>query len=121
LTDEGGSAKLAYGEANSDNVDLMLQCAKGSRVVDVIDALQAKGAHRLTLTSSGKAETLKVHAEDGEGGELWVARTAINDAPLAAFRRSGQLDVARGSLHADIGATADERVRVERFFTACGG
>ena len=50
--DEGASAKLAYGQANSDNVALMLQCAKGSRMVEVTDAMSSAETPALTLVSA---------------------------------------------------------------------
>ncbi len=119
--DEGSSAKLAYGQPNSDNVGLMLQCTKGSHVVEVTDAAPAGGAPVITLASAGQVQSLKVKTEDGDGATLLVARTAYDAAPLSAFRRSGRLDVTHGSTRYGVAATSDERVGVERFFAVCRG
>ena len=72
--DEGASAKLAYGQANSDNVGLMLQCQKGSRQIDVTDAVRSTPSPTLTLASSGAQSTLKAETQSFEGAPLMVAR-----------------------------------------------
>ena len=117
--DEGASAKLAYGQANSDDVDLMLECAKGSRTVEVTDVARTPGAAVLTLVSSGASAKLKTRTESGDGSVLLVADTAVDAAPLSAFRRTGRLEVAQAGVRHGLVASADERVGVERFFVAC--
>jgi hypothetical protein len=117
--DEGGSAKLAYGAPNSDDVGLMLQCTKGSRQVQVSEAASAAGAPVLTLVSAGRRAELKAAVEEGEGSTILVANTATDAAPLQSFRRSGKLEVAYAGARVGVNATADERPGVERFFAAC--
>ncbi len=119
--DEGQDAKLAYGEPNSDNVGLMFQCAKGSRVIEVTDAPHNSGEPSITLASSGRSQVLKARLESGEGAMLLVATTPYNVAPLSAFRRSGRLEVAQAGARYGVAASANERVGVERFFAACEG
>jgi hypothetical protein len=119
--DEGGSAKLAYGQANSDDVDLMLECAKGSRTVQVTDVARTAGPAVLTLVSSGASARLNTRTDDGEGSTLLVADSAVDSAPLAAFRRTGRLEVSQAGVRHGLVARADERPGVERFFTACEG
>ena len=51
--DQGPTVSLAYGQANSDDVALMLQCAKHSGKVDVSDAVRGAGGPTLRLASSG--------------------------------------------------------------------
>jgi len=117
--DEGGSAKLAYGLANSDDVDLMLECAKGTGRVQVSQAVTATSAPKLTLFSAGQREDLQAQAQSGEGVSILVADTAIDAAPLRSFRRSGQLRVDTAGRTVGVIASANERVGVERFFAAC--
>ncbi len=117
--DEGASAKLAYGQANSDNVGLMLQCQKGSRLIDVTDAVRATPSPTLTLVSSGVQTTLKTETQSFEGATLLVAHTRSTEAPLQAFRRSGRMQVAYAGTQYGVVATADERAGVEQFFSAC--
>ena len=117
--DEGASAKLAYGQANSDDVDLMLECAKGSRTVKVTDVGRTSGPAILTLVSSGTSEKLKTRTERGDGTVLLIANIPLDAAPLSAFHRSGHLEVAQSGVRRGLIATADERPGVERFFAAC--
>ena len=119
--DEGPSAKLAYGEANSDNVGLMLECAKGSRMVDVSDVVRSSPAPTLTLTSAGLRTELKAEVQSGEGAPIVTARAPAADPALAAFRRSGRIEVSYAGLRYAVAARPDERANVERFFGACEG
>ena len=118
--DEGDSAKLAYGEANSDNVGLMMECAKGSRTVQVTDLVRSNTAPTLSLISNGVRADLPAAVET-EGGPAIVTASLKADAPaLAGFRRSGVMEVAYAGLRYDMRAAPAERERVEQFFTACG-
>jgi hypothetical protein len=119
FVDEGGSAKLAYGLANSDDVDLMLECAKGTGRVQLTQAAGDARTPRLTLSSSGRRADLPTTAETGEGATLLVANTTSDAAPLQSFRRSGQLMVSYADRRVGVNANADERAGVERFFAAC--
>jgi hypothetical protein len=117
--DEGPTAKLAYGEANSDNVGLMLQCAKGSRMVEVTDAVRSSPAPTLTLASAGRSAALKAEVQSGEGAAIVTARTASTSPVLTGFRQSGKIEVSYAGLRYGVAAKPQERASVERFFTAC--
>jgi len=117
--DEGPSVKLAYGAANSDDVSLMMECAKGSRRVDVSDVARDGAAPTLTLVSGGRTVQLKTSPNRGDGETLLVAHASTDVAPLAAFRRSGRIDVAYPGEKYVIVAGPSERLGVERFFAAC--
>jgi hypothetical protein len=119
--DEGPSAKLAYGEANSDNVGLMLQCRKGSRDVEVSDAVRSAPAPTLTLASAGQTTALKAEVTAGEGPTLVTARAPMTTPVLAGFRQSGRIEVSYAGLRYGVVAKPAERARVERFFAACEG
>lgn len=117
LLDEGLSAKLAYGEADSDNVGLMLQCAKGSKVIEITDVIRSAPAPTLTLTSGGVRSELQAQAPAGEG--VMVARASTTAPALAGFRKSGRIEVAYAGLKYGVSARPQERMAIERFFTAC--
>jgi hypothetical protein len=119
--DEGPTAKLAYGEANSDNVGLMLECAKGSRVVEVTDMVRSAPAPTLTLASAGDVTRLKAEVQSGEGAAIVVARAPSTAPALAGFRRSGHVEVAYAGLRYAIAAKPHERASVDRFFALCDG
>jgi hypothetical protein len=117
--DEGPSVKLAYGAPNSDDVGLMMECAKGSRTIDVSDIARNGAAPTLTLASDGRIASLKAQPGSGDGAALLTARTRSDIAPLQAFRRSGRMDVAYSGAEYGIVATPAEKPSVERFFSAC--
>ena len=109
--DEGASTKLAYGAPNSDDVSLMMQCAKGSRMVEISDLSRGGSAPTLTLASEGRKAELKATADNGDGTALVTARAAIDAAPLQAFRRSGRIDVGYAGARYGIVANTAERCR----------
>jgi hypothetical protein len=117
--DEGPSAKLAYGQANSDNVGLMLQCAKGSGMVDVSDAVRSSPAPTLTLASAGHSAALRAEIQSGEGSPIVLVHAASASPVLAGFRQSGRIEVSYAGLRYGVAAKPQERVGVERFFAAC--
>lgn len=124
--DEGPSAKLAYGQANSDNVGLMLQCARGSRMVDVSDLMVAPDgrapstpSRTLLLTSGTDRATLSAERADGDGATFLVARTRADTGPLANFRRTGRMTVGSDARAYPIAAKPGERAAIEQFFSAC--
>ena len=115
--DTGGAAKLAYGKANSDNVGLMLECDKGSKVVEISDV--ARDGNALVLTSAGQRSEFGGEIASGPGAPVLMA-TAATDAPaLKAFRDTGKVEVGAGGLRYDVNANAAERASVELFFNAC--
>lgn len=115
--DEGPSAKLAYGQANSDNVGLMLQCAKGSRMVEVSDVVRTAPAPTLALASEGKRTEVKVDAREG----LAVGKAPVSAPALSGFRKSGRMEVSYAGLRYAVAARPAEKASVERFFNACEG
>lgn len=117
--DEGDSAKLAYGQANSDNVGLMLQCAKGSRMVEVSDLVRSNSAPTMTLASGGQKSDMKVDVQPGPGAAVAVGRTALASPALAGFRKSGQMEVSYAGLHYTVAAKPQDRPTLDRFFSAC--
>ena len=117
--DEGHAVKLAYGAANSDDVSLMMECVKGSHRVEISDVARDGAASALTLVSGGEMVRLKTSPSSGDGEALLVAHASADAAPLAAFRRSGQIDVAYPGASYVIAAAPSERAGIERFFSAC--
>ena len=107
--DEGQSAKLAFGQANSDNVGLMLECDKGSRTVRVSDIVRSSAAPTLTLTSAGQRSDVRVQVEPGPGAAVATGRTPANAGALAGFRKSGQMQVSYAGLSYEMAAKPQER------------
>jgi hypothetical protein len=117
--DDGGSAKLAYGQASSDNVGLMMQCAKGSRTVQVSDVVRSASAPTMTLASAGRSSSLKVDVQPGPGAAVATGQAPVSAPALAAFRKSGQIEVSFAGARYGMAARPQERPIIERFFAAC--
>jgi hypothetical protein len=87
--DEGPSVKLAYGAPNSDDVGMMMECAKGSRVISVSDVARSSlGRPTVVLASGGRKDILNAAQSDGDGATLLVAHTPSDTAPSADPARS---------------------------------
>jgi hypothetical protein len=125
FNNNGDSAGLAYGMANSDAVDLMLECEKGARSVQVIDAAHpgARKDQPITLISDGARSDLptRVDLDEERGQALSSGRTATDSPVLTAFRRSGRMTVKLGARERSYAATRGELVSVARFFAVCEG
>ncbi len=119
--DQGPTVSLAYGQANSDDVALMLQCAKHSGKVDVSDAVRGAGGPTLRLASSGRTSQLAARLQTGESDAplMLLAHTDLADGALQGFRRSGRINVAYGSVRYGLQAADGERAGVAQFFSAC--
>jgi hypothetical protein len=116
--DEGGSAKLAYGQANSDNVGLMLECAKGSRTVEISDVARGTAA-KLRLQSGQARSDFGGAIAPGPGANIITARGASEAPALRAFRDTGRIEVENGDRRYGVTATPAEQVDVKRFFAMC--
>jgi hypothetical protein len=117
--DEGKDAKLAYGRANSDDVALMFQCAKGSSLVEVSDVVRSAPAATLRLNAGGATSHVKVKVQPGPGVSIAVGQAPLVAPALKAFRKSGAVQVSYAGLTYAVSAKARERRSVERFFGAC--
>jgi hypothetical protein len=117
--DEGPSAKLAYGQANSDNVGLMLQCSKGSKIVEVTDMVRTEAAPTMMLVSAGQQSSVAMKVEPGPGAAIATGRTPAGTPALVGFRKSGKIEVTYAGAKYGIAAKPQERANVERFFVAC--
>jgi hypothetical protein len=121
---DGDSASLAYGRANSDDVDLMLQCEKGSRDIQIIDVAhvppQTRGALVLTLISGEASSDLKAEVAPDETGQTLATTHAASDlAAFKGFRKNGVIAVRLGGRLSALTATPGELIGVARFFAVC--
>lgn len=120
--DEGW--KLAYGQANTDNVSLMLECKPGSRRIDVFDLVHSKTRNgaMLTLTSGKIQSAIPVTVEADEAsddGTVAVAHATPDMPALDGFRRSGSITVKLGSREFSLTATQAEKPQIAKFFSGC--
>ena len=119
--DQGPTVSLAYGQANSDDVALMLSCAKRSGRIDVSDVVRDSRGGRLILASGGRKTELnaRLQTNESDAPRLIMAHTDMGSGALQGFRRSGRINVAYGSVHYSLKAASAERAGVEQFFSAC--
>ena len=120
--DEGSDVKLAYGLADSDDVALMLECAKGSGEVQVTDVARDSARPMLVLASNDGVSVLAASLQPNPEGQapLLSAETSVDSPALAAFRNTGRIAVRNGDFRYGITTTSGERAEVGRFFAACG-
>jgi hypothetical protein len=121
FNDNGETASLAYGEAHSDNVALMIECEKGAGRVQVSDIARGEAPAALVLASGRKTSELGGRLEASDGGPAILTA----DAPLGAdalqgFRKTGRLTVSQGDARYGVAANGPERGEIALFFTACG-
>ena len=121
---DGDRAKLAYGQANSDDIALMLECERGSRTVEITDVAPAKSreSQPMLILASGKMiSPLPARTQANEEGEgvLAMAQAPTSLPALDGFRRTGSISVRYAGRQHGLSATARERAQVARFFTVC--
>ncbi len=120
--DQGETAALAYGLPNSDDVALMLQCAKGSARVELTDTARDAAVTAIVLTADGRRTSVPVRAETSEAGEskLLTGQLPLAAPALQGFRRSGVIEVSSGRSRYAITVGQAQRPGIERFFKVCG-
>lgn len=124
FNDDGDSASLAWGRANSDDVQLMFQCRKGSRSVEITNVAHEADKDRqamMVLTSGQMQSPLPASAQANEEGEgvLATAHAPTSLPALDLFRRTGVISVKYAGRQHGLSASAREKPAVARFFGAC--
>lgn len=126
MTNEEGTAKLAYGAANSDDARLILTCAKGSGKLSVSRTVtpEEAGAPAILALTSGSARgrwlaSTAPAADQAGRTQLTVALTTSEPA-IEAFQRNGWVSAVNADgksegMAPQLGGTA-----VRRFFDYCG-
>jgi hypothetical protein len=117
--DGGDSAKLAYGRENSDNVSLMMECAKGSGHVEISD-LGRKGDGSISLVSDGKRSDFRGSVETGEGPPVVYTTARTSSPALQGFRETGKIEIKTAAARYTVAADESQKPMVDRFFEACG-
>lgn len=121
LTTDDGSARLAYGIAESDELKLGLDCAAGSSRIDVT-ATAPTGTRIIRLESGGDTERLAAAGEPSQmsEGDLLTASAAADLPVFQRFRRLGWIAQWTGDDHRETYvAHPAARADVERFFALC--
>lgn len=121
LTTGEGSARLAYGIAESDELKLGLDCAAGSSRIDII-ATAPTGSRTLLLESGGETERFAAEGEPSQlsDGDLLTASTAADIPVFQRFRRLGWMaQWIGGDNRETYVARPGTQVDIELFFALC--
>ena len=119
---EGEGAKLAYGQAASDNVLLMMTCQpRSGQVLVSMTAPAGATPTSIELTSSGRSSRLNGAAAPAmaEGASLIEAMAPANDPALLNFARTGDIAVVENGRPAQMPVRRAERAAVSDFFAQC--
>lgn len=119
---EGEGAKLAYGQAASDNVLLMMTCQpRSGQVLVSMTAPAGATPTSIELTSSGRSSRLNAAAAPAmaEGASLIEAMAPANDPALQNFARTGDIAVVENGRPAQMPVRRAERAAVSDFFAQC--
>jgi hypothetical protein len=114
---DGEGAKLAFGQANTDNVLVMLTCQPRSGQV-MLSANAPNGAKpELQLASRGAQARYvgDVSPDMGEGAVV-EAKTHANDPVMANFAKSGDLAVTVAGRRTTVPA---DRAKAQQFVESC--
>lgn len=121
LTPEAGSARLAYGVEESDDLRLGLECAAGSGKID-LTVLAHTGDREIHLESGGETERFRAEGEPSEihDGDILTASTRASEPVMQRFRRVGWIAQWVGGEREVYAPHPGSEAGVERFFAMCG-
>ncbi|HEY0102080.1 MAG TPA: hypothetical protein VGB60_01300 [Brevundimonas sp.] len=119
---EDGSARLAYGLAESDDLKLALECAQGSGTL-ALNSIAAKGARsEIHLESGGETERFRAASEPSQihDGVFLTSEAPSGHPVFQRFRRIGWMAQWRGDAREAYAPQPASRSNIERFFAFCG-
>lgn len=126
MVNEEGKAKLAYGAANSDDVRLMLTCAKGSGKLTVTRTIATEevGATPILTLGSGSARgrwlAKSAAAADQAGRVQLTVDMTTTEPAIDAFERNGWVTAINADGKTVGMAPQPGDTAVRRFFDYCG-
>jgi hypothetical protein len=117
----GGSATLQSGGAGAR---LQMDCRKGVRPVTLtFTGVNARGSGPYQAVLVSDAQTTRAAGQIGPAshGFRIVAVTAADDPVMAAFARTGRMELVHVGRHTAFVAGGAQRLGVERFLAYCRG
>jgi hypothetical protein len=121
LSEDQGTARLAYGVEASDDLKLGLDCSAGTGKVDLV-ALGKTGSDEIYLESGGETERFAAEGEPSQlhDGDLLIATVEADVPVLQRFRRLGWIAQWVDGQRAAYAPQPGSGSNVERFFALCG-
>lgn len=126
VVNTGGEAKLAFGRPNSDDVRLMMVCAKGSgkvtmsRTVAAADAGETPTLYLGSGSARGKWLASARPSADQAGHVDLTVKTSTTDPAIDAFQRNGWISAIQADGKTEGMAPHPGENAVRRFFDFCG-
>jgi opacity protein-like surface antigen len=120
LSQDQGTARLAYGVEASDDLKLGLDCAAGTGKIDLV-ALGKTGTDEIHLESGGETARFAAEAEPSQlhDGDLLTATVEADTPVLQRFRRLGWIAQWVDGQRAAYAPQPGSQINVERFFALC--
>lgn len=120
LSEDEGTARLAYGIEASDELKLGLDCIVGTGKVDLV-ALGKTGSSQIQLESGGETERFDAEGEPSElhDGDLLIATADLDTPVLQRFRSLGWIAQWVDGERTAYAPQPGSEVNVERFFAFC--
>lgn len=119
---DAGSARLAYGLAESDDLKLGFDCQHGAGRLEMV-AIAEKGAKaEIHVESGGDTERFPAQAEPSQlhDGVFLSAGASTSEPVFLRFRRVGWLAQWRDGAREAYAAQPGSAPNIERFFAFCG-
>jgi hypothetical protein len=121
LSDDGTEARLAYGQAASDDVQLALSCVPASGRL-TLSRSAPDGITEIHLESGGETERFAAASEpSGIHDGAFLTASATTGAPVfQRFRSVGWMAVLEGDHRTPLVAQPASAPDIARFFVLCG-
>jgi len=119
---DGDDARLSYGVAESDDVRLALDCARGAGSVALTVLAGPDAAPEIVLESGGETESFIANSEEDllHDGLILTAEADADSPIFQRFRRTGWLAARRGGTLEVYATHPGSGERVDGFFDFCG-
>lgn len=117
-----GEARLAYGVAESDDLRLGFDCAKGGGRLRLSALGGANSKPEIQVESGGEIQRFPALAEPSQlhDGDLLTAEAAADSPVFQRFRRIGWIALWQDGEREAYAPHPQSRANIERFFVFCG-
>ena len=117
-----GESSLAFGVAESDDVNLALACADGSGRVSMFRDVPDAAPREFRLEAGGDSGLFVAESEPSmlTDGQILTTEVAADEAVLRSFRSLGWLASWTGDAREGYAPQPGSEGNIERFFAACG-
>lgn len=121
LSQYGGESSLAYGVAETDDVNLALACMDGSGRVSMFRDVPDTAPREFHLEAGGENSRFAADSEPSmlTDGQILTAEAGSGEAVFRSFRTLGWLASWTGDAREGYAPQPGSEGNIERFFAAC--